>query len=129
LLANAERHLKSPQEMCRLFTEWPHAIRATRDLADQLTFSLTELRYAYPSEVIPPDMTPQAYLEQLTWEGAAKRYPDGVPLETQATLSKELAMIQKKNIAQYFLTIHGDGCLGQNRLGLLGQINGWQPCE
>ena len=105
LLANAERHLKSPQEMCRLFTEWPHAIRATRDLADQLTFSLTELRYAYPSEVIPPDMTPQAYLEQLTWEGAAKRYPDGVPLETQATLSKELAMIQKKNIAQYFLTI------------------------
>ena len=106
LLANAERHLKSPAEMCRLFTEWPHAIRATRDLADQLAFSLEELRYEYPSEVIPPRMTPQDYLAQLTWEGAARRYPDGVPPETRATIIKELAMINKKNIAQYFLTIH-----------------------
>ena len=105
LLPNAERHLKSPAEMIRLFTEWPHAIRATRDLADQLTFSLEELRYEYPSEVIPKGMTPQAYLEQLTWEGAARRYPDGVPENTRTTILKELDMIQKKDIAQYFLTI------------------------
>ena len=105
LLANAERYLKSPTEMIRLFTEWPHAIRATCDLADQLNFNLTELRYEYPSEVIPQGKTPQNYLAQLTWEGAAKRYPDGVPEETKATILKELDMIQKKDIAQYFLTI------------------------
>ncbi len=105
LLPNAERHLKSPAEMCRLFTEWPHAIRATRDLADQLSFSLNELRYEYPSEVVPDGMGPQAYLEQLTWKGAESRYPDGIPSETRATIIKELAMIQKKDIAQYFLTI------------------------
>ncbi|UWQ98422.1 error-prone DNA polymerase [Rhodobacteraceae bacterium S2214] len=106
LLPNAERHLKSPDEMIRLFTEWPHAIRATRDLADQINFSLDELRYEYPSEVIPTDMTPQAYLEQLTWDGAQGRYPDGIPDETRATILKELAMIEKKQLAQYFLTIH-----------------------
>ncbi len=103
---NAERHLKSPEDMCRLFTEWPHAIRATRDLADQLAFSLEELRYEYPSEVVPDGMDAQSYLEQLTWEGAATRYPDGVPEETRATILKELAMIEQKKIAQYFLTIH-----------------------
>ncbi|MEO9863639.1 MAG: error-prone DNA polymerase [Yoonia sp.] len=106
LLPNAERHLKSPDEMIRLFTEWPHAIRATRDLADQISFSLDELRYEYPSEVIPTDMPPQAYLEQLTWNGAQGRYPDGIPDETRATILKELAMIEKKQLAQYFLTIH-----------------------
>ena len=103
---NAERHLKSPEEMCRLFAEWPHAIRATRAVADALNFDLEELAYEYPREVIPTDMTPQAYLEKLTWEGAADRYPDGIPLPTKATLQKELAMIEKLDIARYFLTIH-----------------------
>ncbi|MEJ6398549.1 error-prone DNA polymerase [Yoonia sp. 208BN28-4] len=106
LLANAERHLKSPQQMMTLFSEWPHAIRASVDLAAQIDFSLEDLRYEYPSEVIPEGQTAQDYLTQITWEGAAWRYPDGVPEETQATIRKELAMIQQKDIAQYFLTIH-----------------------
>ncbi|SEQ29794.1 error-prone DNA polymerase [Loktanella sp. DSM 29012] len=106
LEANAERHLKSPAQMQALFAEWPHAIAATRAVADACTFDLTELAYEYPSEVIPQDTTPQAHLEALTWAGAAARYPDGIPDQTQAVLRKELAMIQKLDIAQYFLTIH-----------------------
>lgn len=102
---NAERHLKSPEEMMRLFSNWPHAITATRQVADSINFDLSELAYEYPSEVIPKDMSPQAYLEQLTWEGAARRYPGGVPEATHAMILKELDMIQKLDIAQYFLTI------------------------
>ena len=67
---NAERHLKSPAEMMRLFARWPHAIAATREFADSLHFSLDELRYEYPRETVPDGRTPQQHLEHLTWEGA-----------------------------------------------------------
>jgi error-prone DNA polymerase len=103
---NAERHLKSPAEMVRLFAEWPHAIAAARAVADACRFDLSELRYEYPREVIPEGCTPQAHLERLTWAGAARRYPDGIPAAVAATLRKELAMIGKLDIARYFLTIH-----------------------
>ncbi len=102
---NAERHLKSPAEMQRLFADWPHAIKATREVADSIRFDLSDLSYGYPSEVIPQDMSAQAYLEKLTWEGCAQRYPEGLPEETRAVILKELAMIEKLDIAQYFLTI------------------------
>ncbi|AUJ63740.1 error-prone DNA polymerase [Aestuarium zhoushanense] len=103
---NAERHLKTPAEMCRLFAEWPHAIRATREVADSIRFDLRELSYEYPKEVVPEGQSPQAYLEQLTWKGAADRYPDGIPDETVKVIQKELRMIEKLDIARYFLTIH-----------------------
>lgn len=103
--ANAERHLKSPQEMVRLFADWPHAIRATRDVADACNFDLRELSYEYPQETVPEDRTPQEYLDDLTWKGAAWRYPDGVPDDVAETLRKELALIAKLDIAKYFLTI------------------------
>ncbi|MGB5559512.1 MAG: PHP domain-containing protein, partial [Paracoccaceae bacterium] len=106
LNANAERHLKSPKEIHRLFADWPHAIRATREVADSCRFDLTELAYEYPQETVPEGRTPQEYLEELTWAGAATRYADGIPAKTRAVLNKELAMIGKLNIAQYFLTIH-----------------------
>ena len=103
--ANAERHLKSPAQMVRLFAPWPHAIRATRDVADACDFSLTELSYEYPSETVPEGYSAQEYLEELTWKGAAFRYPEGVPDHIREVLRKELAMIAKLQIAQYFLTI------------------------
>ncbi|WP_224824235.1 error-prone DNA polymerase [Cognatishimia sp. MH4019] len=106
LYANAERHLKSPDEMIALFAEWPHAIRATRDVADACTFNLTELSYEYPKEVVPQGKTPQEYLEELTWAGAETRYPEGIPDKTHASILKELALIRKLDIPQYFLTIH-----------------------
>jgi error-prone DNA polymerase len=106
LAANAERHLKSPAQMRQLFAHWPHAIRAARDVADACRFDLRELAYAYPHETVPAGRSAQDYLEELTWKGAAARYPAGVPTKVRATLVKELAMIAKLDIPQYFLTIH-----------------------
>ncbi|CAM3386270.1 error-prone DNA polymerase, DnaE-like [Paracoccus aminovorans] len=106
LAQNAERHLKPPAEMVRLFSDWPHAIRATREIADSCRFSLDQLQYEYPCESVPAGLTPQQHLENLTWQGAAWRYPAGVPEKVRATLEKELALIGDKKIAQYFLTIH-----------------------
>ncbi|RCW88923.1 error-prone DNA polymerase [Paracoccus lutimaris] len=106
LAANAERHLKPPAEMLRLFADWPHAIRATRQIADDCRFSLDELSYEYPRESVPRGSTPQRHLTRLSWEGAAWRYPQGVPDKVAATIRRELALIRRKKIAQYFLTIH-----------------------
>ena len=106
LAANGERHLKPPEAMVHLFAEWPHAVRATRELADRIAFRLDQLRYAYLSEVVPEGRTPQAHLEHLTWEGAKARYPAGLPKDVMKTIYKEFALIRSKEIAAYFLTIH-----------------------
>ena len=120
LAPNAERHLKGPEEMARLFERWPHALTAARELADLCRFSLNELRYEYPREDYPDGLDAQAYLDRLTWEGAAQhyppeKYPGGVPEEVAETLHKELAMIGKKTLAQYFLTIKGIVDFARNR--------------
>ncbi|MBV0893090.1 error-prone DNA polymerase [Paracoccus sp. Z118] len=106
LAPNAERHLKSPAEMARLFADWPHAIAATREIADSCGFSLDELRYEYPAETVPDGLTADRHLADLTWTGCEWRYPDGTPEEVRDTIVKELAMIAGKKIAPYFLTIH-----------------------
>ena len=105
LHANAERHLKSPEEMLRLFVRWPHAIAAAREVADACTFSLDELKYVYPEKAYPEGRTPQQHLEALTWEGAVGRYPAGVPDSVRETIEKELELIGKLDLARYFLTI------------------------
>ena len=105
LAANAERYLKSPQEIQRLFARWPHAVAAARDVADACAFSLVELRYEYPEEIYPDGMSPQQYLESETQKGAARRYPDGLPDSVQSTLKRELKLIGKLALARYFLTI------------------------
>jgi error-prone DNA polymerase len=102
---NAERHLKSPAQMQRLFARWPHAIRAAREVADACNFSLDELRYEYPEEIYPGGHTPQAFLEDEVWKGAGRRYPEGVPETVGTTLKRELALIAKLDLARYFLTI------------------------
>ncbi|MBB4856764.1 error-prone DNA polymerase [Novosphingobium chloroacetimidivorans] len=102
---NAERHLKSPEEMAHLFARWPHAIAAARTLADDCEFSLEDLRYEYPEEICPTGLDHQAYLEQLTWLGAKDRFPKGMPQHVEETLVRELALIGSKELARYFLTI------------------------
>ncbi|MEE4317459.1 MAG: PHP domain-containing protein, partial [Erythrobacter sp.] len=102
---NAERHLKSPQEMQRLFARWPHAIRAAREVADRCHFSLDELAYEYPQEIYPDGQSPQAFLESEVWKGAGRRYPKGLPDTVRQTLERELALIAKLDLARYFLTI------------------------
>ncbi|MBW0143806.1 error-prone DNA polymerase [Sphingomicrobium clamense] len=106
LHANAERHLKSPDEMIALFEKWPHAIRATRDFADAIDFSLDELKYEYPQETCPGGRTPQQHLEHLTWAGSSRRWPKGVPKTIIAQLRHELRLIEKLDFARYFLTVH-----------------------
>jgi error-prone DNA polymerase len=103
---NAERHLKSPAEMARLFARWPHAISATREFADALHFSLDELRYEYPKETVPDSKSPQEYLEHLTWKGAHERWPDGIPEKVLKQLNYELPLIERLDFARYFLTVH-----------------------
>ena len=103
--ANAERHLKSPADMVRLFADWPDAIRQTRVIADACTFSLGELRYEYPEEVVPAGIRPDEYLADLTWAGALYRYPEGVPEKVQKLIRHELGLIAKLDIPRYFLTI------------------------
>ena len=106
LQGNAERHLKTPEEMARLFRDHPQAIANTMEIANACSFSLDELKYEYPDEPIPKGSTPQAHLAYLSWEGAKTRYPDGVPDKVKANIVKELAMIEKLNYAPYFLTVH-----------------------
>ncbi|UWR22772.1 error-prone DNA polymerase [Sulfitobacter sp. S190] len=106
LEANAERYLKPPAEMCRLFEPWPHAIKATRTVADACTFSLDDLKYEYPHEIVPDGRTAMEELERLTWEGAAWRYPDGISDHIKELIAKEFDLIRLKKIARYFLTIN-----------------------
>ena len=106
LHANAERHLKGPEEMARLFARWPHAISATREFADAINFSLDELKYEYPRESVPGGRTPQQHLEHLTWEGAKGRWGDRIPYKVLAQLNHELKLIEKLDFSRYFLTVN-----------------------
>ncbi len=111
LFANAERHLKAPEEMARLFRNTPGAIARTVDIARSCTFSLDELSYDYPIDPIPDDCTPQEELTRLTWMGAGEhypphQYPDGVPEKVRRQLEHELDLIAGLDFAPYFLTVH-----------------------
>ncbi len=103
---HADRHLKPPAEMHRLFARWPEALARTAEIADRCRFSLDELRYQYPEERDDPTQTPQQVLERLTWAGAAQRYPAGVPGKVADTLRHELALIGRLDYAPYFLTVN-----------------------
>ncbi len=106
LEANAERHLKPASEMARLFKGYETALARTRKIADACRFSLDELVYEYPDEPTPPGKTPQAHLEDLTWEGAGWRFPDGLPDKVKILIERELRLIEELNYAPYFLTVH-----------------------
>ncbi|HEX4768365.1 MAG TPA: error-prone DNA polymerase [Lichenihabitans sp.] len=102
----ADRHLKPPGEMARLFARHPAAIAATMEIARRCSFSLDELRYQYPNEVSEPGVTSQQDLERLTREGAASRFPGGVPAKTARLLRHELGLIETLGYAPYFLTVN-----------------------
>jgi len=106
LAANAERRLKPPAEMAHLFRDYPDALARTVEIAGRCRFSLDELRYEYPDEVVEDGRTPQETLARLTWEGASSRYPGGVPGQVRAALEHELALVGELGYAPYFLTVH-----------------------
>jgi error-prone DNA polymerase len=119
---HADRYLKDPAEMARLFEFHPEAFRRIGEILDRCTFSLDELRYQYPSETEPGE-TAQEKLERLTWEGAAKRYPDGVPDVVATTCRHELHLIEELGYAPYFLTVHAIMSFAKSR-GILCQGRG-----
>jgi error-prone DNA polymerase len=98
--------LKPPAEMARLFRAYPEALARTLVLADRLRFSLEELAYQYPDEVSEPGKTPQETLAELTWEGAERRYPEGLPSKVIRLLKHELGLIESLGYAPYFLTVN-----------------------
>jgi len=106
LEANAERYLKPADEMVRLFREAPEAIAETMRFAGRINFSLAQLKYQYPDEPVPPGKTAQRHLEDLTWQGAHKRFPVRISPKTKKVLHKELRLIRKLKYAHYFLTVH-----------------------
>ncbi len=106
LLANAERHLKAPAEMARLFRAVPQAMAATQDVLSCITFTLDDLRYEYPHEPVPDGWTPQGWLEHMVMEAARAKFPDGLPDLWQRTIDDELGLIRAKAYAPYFLTVH-----------------------
>jgi len=106
LAANAERHLKSPAEMARLFRDFPEAVAETTRVMERLKFSLDELRYQYPDEATGDAASPQEALERLTEAGARDRFPNGVPPKIRESLDHELKLIGDLHFAAYFLTVH-----------------------
>jgi error-prone DNA polymerase len=105
LFPNGERFLKSPQQMHHLFRDFPAALRRTIEVANQCRFSLDELRYEYPTELVPDGKTASEYLAEITWEGTAHRYPTGIPEKVHAQICHELKLIKQLRIEAYFLTV------------------------
>lgn len=103
---NAERHLKPAHEMVRLLSGYQDAIGRTVDLANQCTFNLDALKHEYPDETNGSSATPQEELIRLTWEGADRRFPKGVPDKLRANIIHELKLIDELEFAPYFLTVH-----------------------
>jgi error-prone DNA polymerase len=124
LLPNAERRLKPPEEWARLFADYPGAIARTVQIAQYAAgFSLDQLRYQYPSEVIPAGLTAMQHLAELTRTGAADRYPAGVPAGVAAQIDHELRLIDELQFAHYFLTVEDMVRFARSR-GILCQGRG-----
>ena len=106
LEANAERYLKSPAEMTRLFARALEAIAETARFLNQIAFDLSQLKYEYPNEPVPSGWAPQDWLEHLVRSEAERRHPDGLPPKWVRALDEEFTLVRQKNYACYFLTVH-----------------------
>jgi error-prone DNA polymerase len=109
LQANAERHLKSPAQMARLFRGHEAALERTVTVVRACSFSLRELSYHYPDEPVPPGWSAQRWLIRLTGKGARERWPRAkgpVPVKVVETIRKELRLVRALKYAPYFLTVH-----------------------
>ena len=104
LHANGERHLRT---LARLEKRYPAELLAeTLEVANRCGFSLEEVRYEYPEEIVPPGATPASYLRQLTQEGMRRYWPTGVPEKVHAQVEEELTLIHELNYEAFFLTVY-----------------------
>ncbi|MFO7582535.1 error-prone DNA polymerase [Guyparkeria sp.] len=121
LPSNAERHLRPVEVLAERFpAEWRAEAVA---LAAQCWFSLDELSYEYPLDDIPPGMTGREQLRRLTFEGAAVRWPEGIPERVVAQIERELSIIHEMAFEPYFLTVHDIVRFARSR-GILCQGRG-----
>ncbi|MGH8631242.1 MAG: error-prone DNA polymerase, partial [Burkholderiales bacterium] len=104
LYANGERHLRPRSILMKLYP--PELLAETLAISAQIQFSLDELRYEYPDEIVPVGQTPTTWLKVLTEEGACRRWPAGVPDHVQRLIGHELALIADLKYEPYFLTVH-----------------------
>ncbi|CAB3743944.1 Error-prone DNA polymerase [Paraburkholderia sediminicola] len=104
LAPNAERHLRSRLRLANLYPQ--RALEETLRIARLCTFSLDELRYEYPDELVPVGNTPTSYLRQETYIGAHRRWPAGIPHQVQRQIEHELALIGDLRYEPYFLTVY-----------------------
>jgi error-prone DNA polymerase len=102
---HADRYLKPPEEMLRLFPKYKEAVHRTWEIAERCRFSLDQLTYTYPTELLEDGLNAQERLEKLTWEGAEHRYPEGLPDNVATQLRHELNLIERMGYAPYFLTV------------------------
>ncbi|MGQ0558378.1 MAG: error-prone DNA polymerase [Sphingosinicella sp.] len=119
----ADRHLKSVAEMERRFAAFPDAIRASADIAERCTFSLRELSYQYPDEIVMSERTPQQALATLTRDALAARFPGGPPGEYARLLEHELTLVDRLGYAPYFLTVNSIVAFARSQ-GILCQGRG-----
>jgi error-prone DNA polymerase len=103
---NAEHELLPPAAMQALFADDPAALHRTLEIADRCTFSLADIRYRYPAERIPAGHSERDWLRHLTYEGAARRFPAGLPAPMREQLDRELALIAELDYGGYFLTMY-----------------------
>jgi error-prone DNA polymerase len=122
LAEHRERHLKSAEEMARLFADLPAAVEESAALASELGFTLEDLGYRFPDYPLPPGETPGSYLRQVTWSAARARFRP-FTARAQAQVAKELAVIEKLDLAGYFLIVW-DVIRFCQRRGILAQGRG-----
>ena len=103
LQGSAERHLRSRLRLSHLYPA--ELLSETVAIANRCNFSLDELRYEYPDEVVPQGATPASHLRQLTYEGAGRRWPDGILEKVQLQIEHELTLISELSYEHYFLTV------------------------
>ena len=100
---NAERTLRPITSLQQLYPD--EMLAQTVAIADLCQFNMDELRYEYPEDLVPPHLTPGAYLRQLTYDGASQRWPQGIPEDTVTLIEKELDLIAQLRYEHYFLTV------------------------
>lgn len=105
LQPNTARHLRSPRAMAALFRETPAALHHGLTIAARCDFTLDQLAYVYPRELVPAGHSPGSWLRQLCVEGMAWRYPGGVPEKVRQQVEHELALIERLDFPAYFLTV------------------------
>ena len=121
LFANGERHLRTRQALAAIHPrEW---LEESVAIAARCQFSLRDLKYDYPRELVPEGETPSSWLARLTWDGAALRWPDGMPSSVKTQIDAELALVAELKYEAFFLTVHDLVVFARSR-GILCQGRG-----